>query len=780
MFHKSKIYLALFPSVLGLLGSAYAAAQTSGLTDSEREAILDAETIVVQGEIGYRNRTNDVLQTLEYGQEYFQRFEPLTAGDALKRMPSVTFLSDVIESDGVRLRGLDPGYTQITINGEQVPGSNADRSFFMDRIPAELIDRVEIVRSSSASRSGDAMAGTLNIVLRDAYQLDGGYVKAGGLFFDDGEAKESLGLIWGGEVGPGRLILGANIQGRYNPKLKESERYGDSPENDPAFRTTEFDNRETQVDTRDGTDSSFNLAYSMDINSDLAFSADAVYVNTDRNQDERSYEYDHPTAVSGSVMATVPGNLLVDNANVLDIEQNSYSANFRFARDWANGESVFKFGFSNFDNSEYETEDEVDFDRGTPRYTGDLVVIDIEDQEMYAQASHDFDLGGDTELEIGVFYRSKDRDTSIFEDRNRFNLAGGVNDTWNQFQNNPEEFRTPWTGLAAIPGGLNKIEEDRLDLFASLDGESDQLQWEVGLRWETTRLDITDQTVAPVTSLDSDQSILLPSAHFAYELNADDRITGSIARTNRRQRFDYISPAVLEAELGDNDLLGNPNLEQETAWGLDLGYEHRIATSGVVGVNVFYREVSDLVETANTGVEGSEGPGTFVMQPQNTGDGEVYGIEFDLSAPLSFFGMPNTGVFANLSLLDSSITDFMGERQFNSQSDYVYNLGFIQDLPDMGATFGATYRKQGSAFERVVAEEVTTSYGADLEIFIEKRIGERLTIRAVGSNLLDASKDEIFNKFDTIGDQMTRSFDEYELETESAGAVYQIIARMAF
>jgi|GEM_PF-1498739 hypothetical protein len=77
--------------------------------DAEGDPIMRAETVVVQGYIGYRDRTDDKVQTLTYGQDYFQRFEPLTAGDALKRIPSVTFLSDVIESDGARLRGLDPG-----------------------------------------------------------------------------------------------------------------------------------------------------------------------------------------------------------------------------------------------------------------------------------------------------------------------------------------------------------------------------------------------------------------------------------------------------------------------------------------------------------------------------------------------------------------------------------------------------------------------------------------------------------------------------------------------
>jgi outer membrane receptor protein involved in Fe transport len=169
-----------------------------------------------------------------------------------------------------------------------------------------------------------------------------------------------------------------------------------------------------------------------------------------------------------------------------------------------------------------------------------------------------------------------------------------------------------------------------------------------------------------------------------------------------------------------------------------------------------------------------------VLQPQNTGDGEVYGIEFDLSTDLGFLGLPDTGVFGNVSWLNSDITDFAGNRRFNGQSKYVYNAGFIQDIPSAGIAFGATYRKQGGAFDRIVGEEITTTYGADLELFVEKRFNNNLTIRAVGSNLLNGSKDEAFNKFTTIADQIDRSFDEYELESEKAGPVFQIMARYAF
>ena len=781
---KTKLSLLAGASFVTLcLGAAISAsAQTApAATTEEEDPILRAETVVVQGEITYRNRSEETVQTLEYGQDYFQRFEPLTAGDALKRVPSVTFLSDVIESDGARLRGLDPGYTQILINGEKVPGSNADRSFFLDRIPAELIDRVEIVRSSSARRSGDALAGTLNIVLRDGYELDGGYIRVGGLAFDDGEFKESLGGVYGGAVGPGRLLVGANLQGRYNPKIKKSQRFGDSPENNPTFRVDDFDNREDQTDTRDGTDYSFNADYSIDSDDGTDINLSGFYVKTERTEDERSFEYDDPTAITGPVRRTVAGNLLTDNANVNEINQENYSLRAVVEEEWAAGETTLKVGLANFDESQYETEDEIDFDRTTPRYTGDLTVTSIADEEFFGEFAHEIETGDNTEFEFGLFYQVKQRDTDIRTQRNRFNVAVALRDGWDQFSDNPEVARIAWTNLQPVVGGESQIDEERFDGFAVFNGESGPLAWEAGLRYETTTVDITDLTVAPVDRATSNNfSFFLPSAHLKYDVTAADRVSASVARTVRRPNFNFISPALLEAELGDNDLLGNPDLEPESAWGADLGYERRLGSSGVFGVNLFYRDVKDLVEVASTGIEGSEGPGTFVLQPQNTGDGSVYGIELDLSTPLTVVGLPNTGAFANFSWLDSDIEDEFGSRRFNDQSEFVYNFGFIHDIVAFDAAFGATYRKQGDAYGRVIGEEITTSYGADLEVFIEKRLGDSFTIRAVGSNLLNGSKDEVFNKFTTIQDQIDRSFDEYELESEEAGPVFQIMARYAF
>ncbi|MFJ6025494.1 TonB-dependent receptor plug domain-containing protein [Brevundimonas sp. NPDC092305] len=780
-----KYGLLLGAALAPLAFADIAAAQSGPSIDPQGPGPVTAlDEVIVTGEPVMRNRTDDVVPTLSYDLEYFQRFEPLTAGDALKRVPSVAFLSDVLESDGVRIRGLDSAYTQILINGERVPGANLDRSFFVDRIPAELIERVEVVRSSSANRSGDAVAGAINIVLRDAMSLDGGYVRLGALHWNDSEYGQwggTYGAVWGGQVGPGRLLIGGNIQDRRNPKDKFSQRF-DEPGDD-------IDNIEVQSDVRDGTDYSANASYEVEVGGGT-LELNGVFVRTDRVQDENSMEY------SGGVVD--PDELEVINANPLDIRTDNWSLNSRYEREMFGGETTFKLGYASIDDSQFEREDEYAVQDEELEAT--LTDTAITDNELQAALEHKLDLGG-LELEFGVQYARKDRDTNIQESE--------PDDTIE----NVTAFRLvrddEFEPFEAVNGGVNTIEETRLDPYVMLSGETGALKWEAGLRYETTDVTITDETVDPADRVnEKDYGILLPSASLRFRLSESDRITFSAARTVRRPNFNFISPALLDGEYGDNDFLGNPDLEPETAWGADLGFERRLGRRGVMGINLFYRDITDLIELVNTGDFSEEAQDnyddaleealddgltqaeaealaeeeltSFVLTADNVGDGQVWGVEFDLSTPLDFIGMPDTGVFLNYSWLDSSVEDVFGKRRFNSQSDYVFNAGFTQDIPSWGAAFGATYRKQGDAEGRLIGEEVVTTYGADLEIFVEKQIARNIVVRLTGSNLLDSSKDEVFDKFNTIEDQIDRDYDEYEIETETAGPVYQAVMRIAF
>ncbi len=771
--HRALGCLLLVP--LAGIASAQTPDAAGGPADAATPQQLD--TIVVQGEITYRNRTDATAPTLSYDLEYFQRFEPLTVGDMLKRVPSVTFVSDVLEYDGVQLRGLDPGYTQILINGKKVPGAGNDRSFFVDRIPAELVERIEIIRSPSANRSSDAVAGALNIVLRDAYEFDGTYLRAGALRFDDGELKPTYGAASGGEFAGGRLLGGLNVQGRYNPKIKRSDRFTE-PGGD-------FTDAEDQTDTRDGTDYSGNLSYTRDIGTGR-LALDGFYVRTDRTETEQSFEYNDPIGASRDKLLSI-------NDQLTRIDQDSGSFGAEYVFDMAGGRTELDLGYARFTDDTVSTEEETGFDDGdTPPafdgFEGTRTITDTRDEELTFKAAHKRDLGGATRMEFGVDLASKQRDAS---------LRVSEVDT--------DEEGAPLPAYGDFDRQSSTIDERRVDPYLQFNGSRGALAWEAGLRYETTDSDIDFDD----GSASTDYATLLPSLHLKYSLTDDDRLSASVARTVRRPNFDFVLPLTLEGAYGDNDFFGNPQLEPERATGLDLGYERRLGKRGVFGVNVFYRDVTDLIEIVNTGEPSAQSqddfeddvadfidenpgatpatrgypqfdPDSFVYTAANIGDGYVYGIEFDLSTPLAVFGLPDTGVFVNYSWLDSSVDDAFGERRFNNQAHYVYNVGFIHDIPAWGASFGASYRQQGEAKSRLLAEEVTTRYGEDLEVFVEKRFGERLSVRLTGSNLLDASKDEFFNKFNTAADQLDRDFDEYETESETAGPVYQLIARYAF
>src|SRR3546814_1325179 len=87
----------------------------------------------------------------------------------------------------------------------------------------------------------------------------------------------------------------------------------------------------------------------------------------------------------------------------------------------------------------------------------------------------------------------------------------------------------------------------------------------------------------------------------AYEMRisdwSSDVCSSDLARTVRRPNYDLISPIEEDETPGDEDRTrGNPELRNEKAWGVDVGYERSLGSRGIFGVNFFYRDITDLIE----------------------------------------------------------------------------------------------------------------------------------------------------------------------------------------
>jgi outer membrane receptor protein involved in Fe transport len=112
----------------------------------------------------YDARRDDTASKVVVSSEEIQKYGDTSVNDVLKRLPGITIGGAPGRSGGeIRMRGLGAGYTQILINGERAPAG-----FSIDSLAPEVIERIEVLRAASAEFSTQAIAGTINIVLKKA------------------------------------------------------------------------------------------------------------------------------------------------------------------------------------------------------------------------------------------------------------------------------------------------------------------------------------------------------------------------------------------------------------------------------------------------------------------------------------------------------------------------------------------------------------------------------------------------------------------------------------
>jgi outer membrane receptor protein involved in Fe transport len=788
-------------------GDAKAAGQpavptSEGLTAESRSL----EEIIILGRQIYRNRTDTIAPELTYGQEFFQKFEPTSVGDQLKRVPGVSFSSDIGEYDVPALRGLGAGFTQILVNGRPVPGAGNDRTVFVDRIPAEIIDRIEIVRSPTADMDSQGIGGTINIILKDGTSLPPGIIaRAATLYFPDTETWKGSGAVsWSGRNQAETVAwsLTVDAQQRYNPKLTRQEVFDDDV---PGFESSTngldlfrpFDRngsiaveRQEELDTRRSFDLSLNGDITFQIGEQSKMRFDGFYIRTRRTDTEQTINLERPEDDEGDIVFDEGWDIDSLEISKEPHRESNFGLSGLYESKFGAGMSIeAEARYSQFKNrSQNDTfeldDDDVDLDT---LETTDLNLNDFPNEliEIEHLNSTDRELSGDVafkkdwgsgSIKVGTAAKLKNR---------RFGQILGED------LDDEED--------ASIVESVFKYREKRLDGFALAEFKfGGGAKAQAGVRAEYTK---TRQRIRPDLTEDDEESAtssefhLNPSAHVQVPLGAGPQLRASIAHTVRRPNIDQVVPFQQVDDPEDNDVtIGNPDLKFETAWGIDVGLEQRIHR-GVIGVNFFYRRVKNLISLVNTGIPSvpdadpdSEEGRARIYTYDNVGNGRVKGIEFDLSAPLTFIGLDDTGVFANYTKLWSKRTEpNTGLRvPFDGQPKYVYNFGLTQDFPTFGASAGFSYRKQGGGVSTFLGEEEHQFYSANLEAYVEKRLGRNFVVRLSGNNLLDARSIQYERNFDgdtgldIIQNQIAGDVDNFEVEHEETSPQIMLTLRAVY
>jgi len=121
------------------------------------------------------------------------------------------------------MRGMGSGYTQILIDGERPPPG-----FSIDQISPDMVERIELLRAPTAETGTRAIAGTINIILREPLRRRNTELRPA-LSLERGRLSPQLSLSRDGLFGE---------DGSFNVSVNASENHDRT---DTATRTTFVD-----------------------------------------------------------------------------------------------------------------------------------------------------------------------------------------------------------------------------------------------------------------------------------------------------------------------------------------------------------------------------------------------------------------------------------------------------------------------------------------------------------------------------------------------------------
>ncbi|MDA1372169.1 MAG: TonB-dependent receptor [Proteobacteria bacterium] len=688
------------------------------------------EEISVLGERLYYSLNNSPAPKLNYEKGFFQSFEPQSVGDMLKRVSGVAFTADIGEFEAPQLRGLGPQYTQVLINGERIPGSSDDRTALVDRIPAELIERIEVIRSPTPDLDAQGVGGTINLILKEGADIQGNEFRLGGLYYSDLDPtlKGSAAFTHGGNNDAWSYLISANVQERLGPKTKTENVFDNAGS---LIRVVNAD------DLRDSNDASFTSSVTYRFGAQEALNVRLAYLRN-RIDEKETIEF-------------LDGEFALD-ANGIErrhTDQDRVEFGLQYNRMMARDTNLqLSFSGSQFDDDSQELE--AVLEEG-------IEVIELQqftaadDLEMQFVGSLTWRVKENHEIKVGLGASNEDRDAK---------------QTLNELDEDELVDNTPGNGLY-------HVEEMRLHAYIKdAWNVSGNATLEYGLRAEDTSLDQTGSEGRAENS----QFELIPSVHLSYQVGDSGAIRVSLARTLRRPSFNEIIPfSNLDTPDEDQVTVGNPGLQPEIAAGIDLGYSYRFDNNaGIFGVNLFYREIDDKIELTKVGDD--------LFTPDNVGRGETWGLELDFGMPLAIIGLPQVSFFTNYTLIDSEIKDpFTNEtRRFNLQPNFIGNIDLIHNVPSLGFSHGLSIQKQGGMRDIQIDEIKSVSYDSNLEYFIEKSLGENFMLRLSVNNMLDARKRENGNLYEGLAALRDGEVEEVVFEREQSEPVFLLTIRGSF
>jgi hypothetical protein len=537
-----------------------------------------------------------------------------TVSDALNNVPSVS-----VDIDGsISLRGNEN--VKILINGKPSAMAGFGDTNVLSQLPAEAIERVEVITSPSARYDAEGTAGILNIILRQKETL--GF---------NGSFNLNLG-------NPDNAGISTNVNYRtekFNLFSNIGFRYFDAPRNslnDTRYFDRLIDNitvspefeRIREKEKVDRLNRNYNASLGMEyfLSKRTSLTGSVFY----------RYGEDRDTGLNNSNRFN---NGSIVEQTIRTEKQSEDGKNYQFALNY----------ITKFNNEGHQLTADIQFEKG---YENQLTYID-ENYSFTNQSNPDpFQIENVIESEdekeslVQIDYVLPIGENSRFEAGYRGNFENSLKD----YTLEQEDINT---GNLIINDTLSNIFDytENVNAFYTQYGTKfGEFSFLLGLRIENTQLKgkidsrLTDEELEESFGFPIDVDFnnnylgLFPTLNLIYNLGKNDDMEESLTlgynRRINRPRGWYINPFPSRSSR-TNVFQGNPNLSPAFASAFDLGYLKRWEKLTLT-TSVYYQYETDSFERIqeNTGEQTTDGIDIIRTIPVNLSTNNRTGAEFGI------------------------------------------------------------------------------------------------------------------------------------------------------
>ncbi|MDX2249559.1 MAG: outer membrane beta-barrel family protein [Bacteroidia bacterium] len=523
-----------------------------------------------------------------------------TASDLLDNIPSVT-----VDIEGqVSLRGSSG--VRLLINGKPSGFTSVNSADALKQLPANMIEKVEIITNPSARYEAEGSVGIINIILKTerrqgwngTFDLTGGWPQSHNASVNLNYRKEKF-----------NFFTSTGMRYRWTPRF--SNEYREIFNADTSYYQDQAEN-----------------SYRGGLSGNLRMGA--------------GYQFDEYTNLTGSVLFRKgfdanEGTIQYFNYDFLkvlenivlrknDEKENDFSLDYslNFARNFKQKDRKLTADF--IYNRGGETEEMDAVEENYDAYNQLLGVPDLlqrtrngeDEKEMTLQIDYVHPIGKEGKFEAGyrTGIRNIDNTYKVEEYNNEL-------DQWNVLEDISNEFL---------------YNEQIHALYAIYGNKYKKFSYQFGLRGELT--DITTVLETTDERNDRDYANLFPSTFLNYQINEGNALQVSYSRRLRRPNFWDLNPFFTYS----NPLSirsGNPNLNPEFSHSFDFGHI-KYWEDASFSSSIYYRHTDGVFSHISTVSD----DGVSISRPENLNTRDDIGLEFSLNfSPIKKWDVTWSGNF---------------------------------------------------------------------------------------------------------------------------------------